>query len=63
MRLAHYFKVLVTFQKRGLQRALVHPRRVILLVHRPELRGSCQRSWPGAWGNLRGRRGSGAEKP
>jgi hypothetical protein len=37
IRLAHYFKVLVTFQKRSLQRALVHPRRAILLVYRPEL--------------------------
>ena len=57
IRLAHYFKVLVTFQKRSLQRALVDPRRAILLVHRPELRGSCRGSWPGAWGNVRGRRG------
>jgi hypothetical protein len=64
IRLAHYFKVLMTFQKRSLQRALVHPRRAILLVHRPELRGSCWHSWPGAWGNVRGRRGrSGIQYP
>ena len=31
IRLAHYFKVLVTPQKRSLQRALMHPRRTILL--------------------------------
>jgi hypothetical protein len=52
IRLAHYFKVMVTFQKRSLQHALVHPCRAILLIHRPEPRGSCRRIWPGIWVNI-----------